>query len=248
MEYTQSEWKDYKRLDFVFEGRKACLVLPNAPCAGGHWMLKTEYFGAFPAFEKEMLARGWHLAWIANLTRWHHEEDDAVKDRFCGFLQAEFGLSGRCLPVGMSCGGMLAVHFAARYPQRVIGLYLDAPVMNYLSCPGGVGRKDEPMLAEFVRDKGMTLSELLNFRDHPVDRIPKLVEHRVPVALICGDSDDVVPYHENGRILSEVYRREGLPLFEVLKPGCNHHPHGLEDPTPLIEFVEAHYDAEAPLD
>ena len=77
MEFTQTEWKGYKRLDFVFEGRKACLVLPNEPCAGGHWMLKTEYFGAFPAFEKEMLARGWHLAWIANLTRWHHEEDDA---------------------------------------------------------------------------------------------------------------------------------------------------------------------------
>ena len=97
------------------------------------------------------------------------------------------------------------------------------------------------MLEEFVRDKGMTLSELLNFRDHPVDRIPKLVEHRIPVALICGDSDKVVPYHENGRILSEVYRREGLPLFEVLKPGCDHHPHGLEDNTPLIEFV-AQYD------
>jgi hypothetical protein len=64
MEFTQTEWKGYKRLDFVFEGRKACLVLPDAPCAGGHWMLKTEYFGAFPAFEKEMLARGWHLAWI----------------------------------------------------------------------------------------------------------------------------------------------------------------------------------------
>ena len=29
MEFTQTEWKGYRRLDFVFEGRKACLVLPD---------------------------------------------------------------------------------------------------------------------------------------------------------------------------------------------------------------------------
>ena len=241
MNYTQSEWFGYKRLDFSFNGRSAILVCPDTPDPAGRWLLKTEYFGAFPGFEIEMLKRGYHVAHVSSITRWHVEEDTHARAEFCRFLADEFGLSRRCVPVGMSCGGMQAVYFASVYPELVSLIYLDAPVMNYLSCPGGVGRKDAPMLEEFVRDKGMTLSELLNFRDHPVDRIPKLVEHRIPVALICGDSDKVVPYHENGRILSEVYRREGLPLFEVLKPGCDHHPHGLEDNTPLIEFV-AQYD------
>ena len=126
MEYTPTEWKGYRRLEFIFEGRKAYLVLPHEPCAGGHWMLKTEYFGAFPNFELEMLARGWHLAWIANLTRWHNEEDDAVKDRFCGFLQETFGLSGRCLPVGMSCGGLMAV----------IGILAGSAVGGFLTIGG----------------------------------------------------------------------------------------------------------------
>ena len=189
-----------------------------------------------------MLARGWHLAWIANLTRWHHEEDDAVKDRFCGFLQAEFGLSGRCLPVGMSCGGMLAVHFAARYPQRVIGLYLDAPVMNLLSCPAAMGKAelDDELWGEFQEKTGMTLSELICFRDHPMDHIGTLLENKIPVFLVAGDSDTVVPYEENGKLLYDAYIRHGGCITQVVKPGCGHHPHGLEDLTPLVEFAETY--------
>ena len=240
MEMIQSEWKGYRRLEFTFEGRKACLVLPHEPCAGGHWMLKTEYFGAFPAFEKEMLARGWHLAWIANLTRWHHEEDDVVKDRFCAFLHRQFGLSDRCLPVGMSCGGMLAVHFAGRYPHRVIGLYLDAPVMNLLSCPAGVGisEKDDELWDEFVEKTGMTLSQLLSFRDHPMDHFGQLLLHKIPVFLVAGDSDTVVPYEENGKLLFDFYINNGGCITQIVKAGCGHHPHGLDDLTPLIEFAE----------
>ena len=28
---------------------------------------------------------------------------------------------------------------------------------------------------------------------------------------------------------------------EIIKPDCDHHPHGLEDVTPLIEFTEKYY-------
>ena len=75
---TETIWRnEFRQIEFEFEGRYATLVFPPEGTENKRWMLKTEYFGAFPAFEKEMLARGWHLAWIANLTRWHHEEDDA---------------------------------------------------------------------------------------------------------------------------------------------------------------------------
>ena len=39
----------------------------------------------------------------------------------------------------MSCGGLCAINFAAKYPDLVSVLYLDAPVVNLLSCPMGFG-------------------------------------------------------------------------------------------------------------
>ena len=58
MEYQESLWNGYKRLDFQFEGHNAILVLPDQPTPDKRWMFKTEYFGAFPNFEIEMLGKG----------------------------------------------------------------------------------------------------------------------------------------------------------------------------------------------
>ena len=241
MTYTESDWNGYRRLDFTLSGRAAILILPKEPDAQGRWLLKTEYFDAFPDFELRMLAQGWHVAYLANSTRWHKPEDDGAKEVLCVFLQAEFGLSDRCVPVGMSCGGMHAVYFAARYPERVAGLYLDAPVLNLLSCPCGVGAGTREMYEEFVRDTGMTVSDLINYRQHPIDQTDILLHHQIPVFLVAGDSDTVVPYGENGAELKRRYEAAGAPLTEVLKPGCDHHPHGLADPVPLMAFAEAAY-------
>lgn len=56
-----------------------------------------------------------------------------------------------------------------------------------------------------------------------------------------GDSDKVVPYEENGAQLYRMYTEANAPIQLILKPGCDHHPHGLEDNTPLIEAVEKSY-------
>lgn len=241
MDYKRSEWNGFERLDFVFEGHPAILVLPKAPVDGNKWMLKTEYFGAFPGFELEMLAKGYYLAYVESETRWHGATDDDTKERFCTFLQQEFSLCGKCLPVGMSCGGMQAVYFAAKYPRRVAALYLDAPVMNLLSCPVGVGMANDELYADFVAKTGRTKSELINFRNHPIDNLEPILENRIPVYLICGDSDDVVPFEENGKVLYERFKARGADISLILKSGCGHHPHGLEDNTPLLDFVARVY-------
>ena len=241
MNYTEIEWNDYRCLEFEFQNRKAKVVFPKANCEGNKWLFKTEYFGAFPAFELEMLEKGYHVAYIANKTRWHDESDDAMKEEFCQFLQAEFDLNEKCVPVGMSCGGMHAVYLAAKYPERVAALYLDAPVLNLLSCPAGVGLAGDSMYEEFVKHTGMTKTDLINYRNHPIDHLHVLVKNHIPVFLVVGDMDDIVPYVENGRMLYEYYRENGMDISLVIKEGCAHHPHGLEDNTPLIDFVNRYY-------
>ncbi|MBQ8340173.1 MAG: alpha/beta fold hydrolase [Clostridia bacterium] len=238
MEYTKSEWQGFERLDFIFEGRDAIVVCPKEPNPARNWLLKTEYFGAFPAFEIEMLQRGYHVAHIKSSTRWCPPADTDTRAAFCDFLIRELHLAPRCVPVGMSCGGMQAVYFAAKYPQYVSALYLDAPVLNLLSCPCGVGAAKDILYEEFVKAMGLTVSDLINYRQHPIDFADMLIQEHIPVALVCGDSDCIVPYAENGQVLAEKYRSSTVPFFEVLKPGCDHHPHGLEDNAPLINFVE----------
>ena len=241
MDYQKTEWNGFLCLDFVFQGKNAKLVCPKSPCEGKKWLLKTEYFGAFPAFELEMLEKGYHLAYVANKTRWHDASDDDRKAAFCEFLQQEFGLHEKCVPVGMSCGGMHAVYFAAKYPEKIAGLYLDAPVLNLLSCPAGIGLAGDSMYEEFLRDTGMTKSDLINYRNHPIDCAETLVENQIPVYLVAGDSDGVVPYVENGKALYEYYVQHGGEITQIVKPGCDHHPHGLTDNTPLVEFTERVY-------
>ncbi len=187
MTYTHSDWMGFHRLDFEFEAHPAILVLPQRAVPGNKWLMKTEYFGAFPNFELEMLQKGYFLTHVESFTRWHDEKDDALKDRFCSFLQEEFGLCEKYLPMDMSCGGMQAVYFASAYPQRVAGLYLDAPVMNLLSCPVGVGTATDGLYPDFVAKTKKTKEDLINFRNHPVDRIPRLLEHRIPPCLCRKD-------------------------------------------------------------
>ena len=122
--------------------------------------------------------------------------------------------------------------------HRIDVLYLDAPVMNLLSCPAGLGMAQNMLYAEYEEATGMTMSDLICYREHPIDKMHLLLENKIPVVLVYGDSDTVVPYKENGALLEKYYKENGGVIEVYGKAGCAHHPHGLEDNTPIIEFVE----------
>lgn len=237
---NESLWNGFRRIDFLFEDMPAVLVFPEESNADKNWLLKTEYFEAFPDFQIQMLRRGWHLAYVKNVTRWCLEEDLDRKKRFATYLHEEFGLYEKCVPVGMSCGGLIGSKFAAKYPECVSALYLDAPVMNFLSCPAGLGVGGKSLMQEFVDATGMDLPQLICYREHPIDKMHLLLQNKIPVFMVYGDVDDVVPYTENGALLEKYYKENGGEITVVGKPGCGHHPHGLPDNTPIVEFVEKH--------
>ena len=241
MDIIKSEWHGFERLDFDLCGRRAVLICPKAPREDAKWIYKTEYLDAFPSFELEMLGKGYYLAHLQNSTRWCPEKDTDMRVEFCNCLIENFGLNKKCMLEGMSCGGMQAVYFAAKYPEYVAAIYLDAPVLNLLSCPFALGKATTNFRQEFEDAMGVTLSELLNYRNHPIDCKEKLLKTGIPIFLICGDSDLTVPYTENGKILSDYFKENGGNITEILKEGCDHHPHGLKDNSPLVEFTEKFY-------
>ena len=124
---SKKVWYGFEQIDFLFEGREAILIVPEQPNTNRNWLLKTEYFGAFPALETELLNRGWHIAFIQNDNRWAEPEDVDRKVRFAEFVSKEFALDNKCALVGMSCGGLYSVRFACAAPHLVSALYLDAP-------------------------------------------------------------------------------------------------------------------------
>lgn len=241
MEIKTSEWYGFKRLDFIFNGRECILVCPDKACEGKKWLYRTEYFGAFSGLEIALVKKGYHLAYMKNTTRMCPESDTDMRPLFCDFLSSEFGLNPKCALVGISCGGMQAVYFAAKYPQYVSCMYIDAPVMNYLSWPFGLGVSQSDDSAEFIENMGMDLSEMLNFRNHPIDQKEKLLKSRIPILLVAGDSDTVVPFCENGQLLYDYFKANNGNIELILKAGCDHHPHALPDNAPIVEFIEKHY-------
>jgi hypothetical protein len=53
---------------------------------------------------------------------------------------------------------------------------------------------------------------------------------------VYGDADQGVPWDENTGIVAERYRQLGGMITLISKPGVGH-VHGLEDSTPIIEFI-----------
>lgn len=240
---VKTTWNGFDCLEFTFEDKNAFLVFPREGTANGYLAMKMVYWGAFPQTEIALLEQGFHLCYVDHNNRWGTDPDLDIKARFFRFLREKYGLKEQFVPVGMSCGGMFAIKFSAKYPELVRCIYLDAPVVNFMSCPCGfgVGKPLAENNDEILQALGLdSISQLLAYREMPLDKLPQLVQHRIPLILVAGDSDQVVPYCENGVFVEQAYRQAGIELEVHIKPGCDHHPHGLEDITPVVDFILKH--------
>lgn len=246
MEMQMSEyWYGYLYETIQFEGKNTIIVHPKDGNAIGRLAIKTEYWGAFPeAAELELLNKGFHLCYIENGNRWGTDDDLDRKARFIQHITSTLHLDPKVVCVGMSCGGLIAIKLAAKYPELISCLYLDAPVLNYMSCPCGFGEGlplGDDCVEEILSALGMTsISQLIGYREMPLDKLPALIASRIPVVMVAGDSDQVVPYHENGLCLQKVYQQTDIPFAYFIKPGCDHHPHGLTDNREVISFILSH--------
>lgn len=233
-------WNGFECEEFEFEGHYAIIVMPEKKVESPRLLIKTEYFNAFPDTEIALLNRGFYLGFIKNDNRWGTAADIERKARFIKFCAEKYGLAQKCIPVGMSCGGIFAVKLAALYPELVSCIYVDAPVVNYMSCPCGFGKGNSLSQdnSEILNALGLNgIAELLAYRDMPLDYLGRLIENKIPAVLVAGDSDMTVPYCENGAFIKRAYEGSGVDYEEYIKPGCDHHPHGLEDTTPVVEFI-----------
>jgi pimeloyl-ACP methyl ester carboxylesterase len=237
-EIVISEFKGCKRHNFTVNGREALVVEPNNPTEGRPWVWRTEFFDAFSQVDDALLEKGWHLAYIKVSGMFGCNDAIEIMNNFYNVIVEHFKLNSRAAIFGFSRGGLYAFNYAVKYPNHSAGLYLDAPVLNILSWPAGRGQGigSPPDWELCLAAYGLTEETALDFKDNPLDKIEKAVKFGIPVLLIAGDSDEVVPYSENGAFLAEKCEEYGK-IKVIIKEGCGHHPHSVEDVTGPVKYI-----------
>ena len=234
-----SEWMGWQRIDFASDGRAGLLVLPPTPAPGNPWIWRTEFFGTEPQADLALLAKGWHVAYVDVRNLYGAPAALDAMDRFYAQVVPAYRLAPQVVLEGFSRGGLFAFNWAARHPDRVAGIYVDAPVLDFKSWPAGQGRgQGSPDdWQQLLKVYGLTEGQALAYPLNPVDNLPPLAAAKIPILSVCGDADKTVPYEENTKIVEERYRKLGGEIEVILKPGGDHHPHSLEDPKPIVDFV-----------
>ena len=237
-----TDWRGFRRHDFTLEGLACVLVEPNVPAdPERRWFWRARFFGAFPFVDFALLKRGWHVAHVAVDELYGSPESNRRFDVLHAFL-ASLGFNRKCALAGFSRGGLDSCNWAAKTPGKVSSLYLDNAVCDFKSWPGGKGRGpgDSASWHRCLAAWGFTEAQALAFEGNPVDNLKPLADARIPLLLVCGDADEVVPPDENSAIVERRYRDLGGDIEVIHKPGAGHHPHSLVDPQPIVDFILRH--------
>lgn len=136
------------------------------------------------------------------------------------------GYARRPVLFARSRGGLMALSWGEQNPENVAAIAGIYPVANLASYPG------VDQAADAFSTTPAALAEHLP-RYNPIDNIANLAKARVPIYIIHGDSDEVVPLRDNSAILEHRYSDLGGPITLRVVP---HQGHSLSD----LFFEDAH--------
>ena len=223
------------REDFDFKGQKASIVKPAQAAPGNPWIWRTRFLGAFAQADQALIAQGWHVVHLDTGESFGAPAAMESFDGFYDFLVKERGFSPKTVLAGFSRGGLYAMNWASRHPDRVAAIYLDAPVLSIQSWP----RKTSPDLwKQAMAVYGLT-PETADAWKGPLDLLEPVAKARIPILSVCGGADAVVPFAENTALLEERYAKLGGQIDVIVKATCDHHPHSIHDPAPIVEWILA---------
>ena len=221
-----------RKEEFEYNGYKATVLFPDN--FNGKWVWKTEFFYAFDQAEQELFSKGYARVYYEISDMYGSNRAIRLMHLFHLYLIEKYGFKNRPYLLGFSRGGLYAFNYALYYPEYVEKIYLDAPVLNLKSWPPRNSKEHAELLKEYLLNE----ETFEKYAFSPIDRMEEFARNRLPVLIVAGDADGVVPHSENCEIMVNYYRAHGLKIEYILKPGCGHHPHSLEDVTPIIRFIE----------
>ena len=218
--------------EFIFNGYKATVIIPENP--NGKWVWKTEFFYSFDQAECALFEQGYTRVYYEISNMYGSTRAVRLMRMFHKELLKRFSwLTEKSILFGFSRGGLYAFNYALYYPEVVSKIYLDAPVLNLKTWP--ITNSFEQK--EFFDEYNINSITFNTFKDSPVDHLEEFFTYQIPVLLIAGDCDELVPFEKNGGIMIDKAKEVNANVEFILKTGCAHHPHSLEDLQPIINFL-----------
>lgn len=195
---------------FAVEGRTAFLLTPSkdavVPDTEKPWILYAPTLPSYPDkaeqwMHEQFTKAGVAVAGIDTGESYGSPAGVAAAEA----LHAEMvrrGYSKRPALLGRSRGGLWASAWAIAHPEFTAGIGGIYPVYDWRSYPG---------LAKAAPSYGLSPEELAARAGElcPIERISVAAEGNVPVCIIHGDSDALVPIGPNSAELERRYRAAG---------------------------------------
>jgi lysophospholipase L1-like esterase/pimeloyl-ACP methyl ester carboxylesterase len=239
---STSDYHGFERMDFNLpqSGAACILVAPHEGLRGRPWLWRMRFFGHEPALELELLDRGMYLAYVDVAGLYGSPEALRRMTEFYDLLRQKDGprLSGRPVLMGMSRGGLPALHWATVNPKKISGLYVDNGVFDLSTWPGGKdGQRREAEWAEALEAWGWGEEEGMRLGGQLIAKSQRPAREGVPLFVAVGLADEVVPPSRNSQRLALAWERRGGPVYHWPKPGAKHHPHGVHPPASLRRSI-----------
>jgi len=74
--------------------------------------------------------------------------------------------------------------------------------------------------------------------DEDFARIPELARHDIPLLHVCGTEDMLLQRHT--LVIENMYHQLGGAITVIIKEGHAHHPHSLQNPKPIADWIVQH--------
>ena len=165
-------------------------TLPGLPDEAERWM------------HEQFLAAGVGVAGVDVGEAYGSPKSHAVFESLYRELKARHGFAAKPCLLGRSRGGLWVSSWAIANPDRVAGIAGIYPVFDLRTYPG---------LTNAAGAYGLAPAELEAHADefNPILRVEGLAKATVPVVLIHGDADKVVPLKENSAEFVRRYQHAG---------------------------------------
>jgi len=236
-------YPNFEGYTFTFDGRSCTVIVPKKPLPHRPWVWRARFLGHQPQADLALLNKGYFVAYIDVANQFGSPTAVQHWNKFYDLLVKKYKLSPYPALEGMSRGGLIIFNWAKANPEKVGCIYGDNPVCDFKSWPGGKGKGKFHARSWKACMKAYgfkTEAEALAYKDNPIDNLTPLARACVPILIVCGTKDNIVPGPENEDLLEKRYKKLGGKITIIRKKGAGHHPHSLKDPTPIVDFILAY--------